>query len=602
MELSETHKNQYLVYNRKSTDDPDNQRNSLEYQKQQSLEYAKRLGLPVAALTIPGFCERGVVNESHSAFKQDDEFFISPDGLVQYRVLRPKFFKLSELLKDRKIKGAIFLCWDRASRNEQDDLILKKLTKLGCDIRFVEATYEDSSAGEFHRAMDGVFAAHTSRTISEKVRNVQRKLRNERRCLYNAPIGYLDRGSDSKPLDSERAPLVKRLFELYATGNWSISQLAKWGREHGLTKRPARRKRTREEIANNVGKETIPKVARPLDHMTVGRILTNPFYVGKVKIADKQYENSTAHQALIDNALFFDVQHLLKKRRVSVYYVDRLFHTYRGFVRCACGRSYSPYVQKGIVYYRSRCMESCVNRDPNLKELEINRTVQGLLQRAYLTEDERKCLERHSKASLPVIEERRDQRMADLRGKERNVLADLDYLTDNKITLLRTGVMTIDAFRQEEERLAVKLRAIGEEVRAYAESVPEMLRCIFEFSDAARMMGAYFENALDSERREIMSVSFGNLTFKERQLTDYVARDGFDALLKRTRARRPGQTATERENGEDPYLYVLFWTTGGADVPFSELPNIYRAAKASLEKLNNLPFLGKRISPKNNLH
>jgi len=93
--------------------------------------------------------------------------------------------------------------------------------------------------------IDGMFAAHYSRVISEKVKNAQRKLRIEGRCLYFTPIGYLDKGSDNKPLDPERAPIVKRVFELYSTGDWSFAQLGKWAAKQGLTTKPVRRKRTK---------------------------------------------------------------------------------------------------------------------------------------------------------------------------------------------------------------------------------------------------------------------------------------------------------------------------------------------------------------------
>src|SRR3989344_4457981 len=145
-----------------------------------------------------------------------------------------------------------------------------------------------------------MFSSHYSEVISEKVRNAQKKLRGERRCIYGAPVGYLDEGSDNKPLDPKRAPTVKRVFELYATGDWSIRQLGKWAREQGLTKKPCRRKRTKEEIANNLDVATIPKISRPVDHKTIEYMLPNPFYIGKVKI-DGGFQNSSAHQALIDH-------------------------------------------------------------------------------------------------------------------------------------------------------------------------------------------------------------------------------------------------------------------------------------------------------------
>src|SRR3989338_6864436 len=187
-DIGDQFKDSYLIYNRRSTDDAENQRNSLVYQRQRNIDYAEREKLPLAKdLTIPGFCTNGVIDESHSAFKQEDEFIITPDGSMQYRILRPKFLTLVRLLQSRQIKGVIFLCWDRGSRNEQDDLLINKLIELGCDIRFADTTYEKTSAGKLHKRVDGMFAAHYSEVISEKVRNAQKKLRDERRVIYSAP-------------------------------------------------------------------------------------------------------------------------------------------------------------------------------------------------------------------------------------------------------------------------------------------------------------------------------------------------------------------------------------------------------------------------------
>src|SRR5437868_14662299 len=105
----------YVIYNRRSTDDAQNQKNSLQYQRMRSMELARREHLGIADLTIGGFCCSGIVDESHSGYKEESEFELKSDGTVQYRVLRPKFRRLVELLKSKKIKGVVFLCWDRAS-------------------------------------------------------------------------------------------------------------------------------------------------------------------------------------------------------------------------------------------------------------------------------------------------------------------------------------------------------------------------------------------------------------------------------------------------------------------------------------------------------
>jgi hypothetical protein len=231
---------------------------------------------------------------------------------------------------------------------------LRKLIKQGADVRFSHAQYDKTSSGDLHMDIDGMFASHYSNVISEKVRLANDKLRGEGRCLYTAPIGYLNNGSDNKPIDIERAPIVKRIFELYATGEWSFRQLGKWANEQGLTTRPSRKHRTNDEILSNVPMEGRAKISRPVTHKSIENILKNPFYIGKLKNLES-FTDGKFHQPLIDIGLFNKVQEVLKKRCVSIHYIDKHFSTYRALARCSCGRAFSAYEQKGIIYYRSRC-------------------------------------------------------------------------------------------------------------------------------------------------------------------------------------------------------------------------------------------------------
>jgi site-specific DNA recombinase len=518
---------QYLIYNRKSTDDAENQKNSLQYQRMRNIDFAKHAELSIADLTIPGFCENGIIDERHSGYKEDVDFAINTEGSVQYRVLRPKFLKLAAMLKDRRIRGAVFLCWDRASRNRQDDVLLQKLMRLGCDIRFSEATYDKSSAGDLHMSVDGMFASHYSRVISEKVHNAYAKLHAEGRCTYLSPIGYLDQGSDSKPLDPARAPIVKRIFELYATGEWSFAQLGKWAEQQGLTKKPIRRKRTQQEILDNFDPSSLPKVARPVDHKTIEYILKNPFYIGKIK-TPSGYQDGKFHQPLIDVGLFNKVQQMLEQRNQSIRYVDKPFYTYRGLVRCTCGRLYSPYEQKGIVYYRSRCGTGCDNGDPNLEEGEITAALQAIVDQVAFTDEELAALESGAKTGLAQVSAQRDRELEDLHAKQRRIAADLGYLAENRITILRTGVMSAEALRGDEERLKAEMERVNAEITARGVSAREMLDFTIAFSELVKNAGLYFEHALDSEKRQLTTEVFSELVFRDRAVVKYSAKDGFE--------------------------------------------------------------------------
>src|SRR5262249_38512358 len=157
-----------------------------------------------------------------------------------------------------------------------DDAIIKNLIASGVEIHFVQASYDKTSAGALHMDIDGMFAAHYSRVTGEKIRGTNAKLRAEGRCLYHAPLGYLDIDTDNKAIDPDRAPLVRQLFELYSTEKWSIQQLTTWAKEHGLTAKPRRRRRSQAEILDGV-KNSHEAVCRLVTRTGIAFILGNPF-------------------------------------------------------------------------------------------------------------------------------------------------------------------------------------------------------------------------------------------------------------------------------------------------------------------------------------
>jgi DNA invertase Pin-like site-specific DNA recombinase len=195
----------YLTYIRKSTDEPDNQKNSISYQKAEGVKFAYREKLPVASVSLPGFCAEGVISERHSGFKEDNDLTFTKDGMVQYHIDRPKFQKLVQFLSQGLFKGVVCLCWDRISRNKGDDTLVRKLMRKGIDFRFVYANYDKTSAGALHMDIDGMFAEHHSRVTSEKVRLTTWNLRERGVVTYRAPVGYLNQGNMMhKPFDRQR--------------------------------------------------------------------------------------------------------------------------------------------------------------------------------------------------------------------------------------------------------------------------------------------------------------------------------------------------------------------------------------------------------------
>ena len=523
----------YLIYNRKSTDEADNQKNSISYQKSENARFAHRERLGVANITIKSFCADGVVSEKHSGFTEDNEISITDDGLVQYRIDRPKFQKMLQLVSQGYFKGIICLCWDRISRNKGDDTLVRKLMRKGVDFRFVYAKYEKSSSGALHMDIDGMFSQHHSRVTSEKVTLTIKNNREKGICTYRAPIGYLNLGEmENKPLDPERAPVIKQMYEYYATGDWSLSDLSRYAKEQGFTTVPMRRRRTKEEMLAEEDDEAeeLPKISQLASVNLISRILTNPFYTGKTLDPDGKYIESNSHVALVSQQLFDDVQAVLKKKKVSIHYTEKLDLPLRGIIRCShCKRVYTPYPKKGIQYYNSRCVDGCVNTFKNFNFAFIDKEVSKLLSNLYFTEDEIEEMDARTSTEIALLEEKRQKGFDQIERKKKKIREDLAYLHSNKISLLKSGVYTPEGYVAEETQLEASLTALKGSEDISDEAMRETMKDIEKLSELIKDVVPVYNFAKPHEKEKIIRIIFSEL-YVSQDVLQYKVKKGFEAF------------------------------------------------------------------------
>lgn len=558
--MSQTPRGGFFVYARRSTDDADNQQNSLEYQVPQCLRLARDQGLTIADETERLFCTNGIIRERHTAYVTNP-LEISTNGNVRYEIDRPKFGWLVGKLATGRYAGVIALCSDRLTRNDEDSAVINALQKRGIDIRYVTVNYQRNSAGQLHQRMDQIFNAYRSAQSSEMIRSTYEKLRTEGHCTYQTPVGYLDgNGPRDKRFDPQRGPLVRRLFELYATGDWSIIELARLSNDEGLTMKPRRRRRTYEETQEQELSEFEP-VCRPMTFQRVQEVLRNPFYIGKLRHKGNLLPGN--HPPLIDETLFYRVQQLLSGKRTSVHYADKSFFAFRGFVRCRCSRLYTPYMQKGRAYYSAKCLNTCTSQDRNLSEQEINATISRILRTIWLKDDE---LEKIARVADKAMNTDADDGKKEALKRTRSVIErDLRYLEENKITLLREGVYSPEQFQHEERRLNGKLLDLAKGEESFRTSANDKLASITKFSELLKLAQQTYELSEAAEKRTLALAVFSELVFFERECAEIRAKSGFSKLLNRSR-----------------------FLSGGPDIVFSELEELYQESVEGRDKLERL--------------
>lgn len=521
--LSGKYKDRYLIYNRKSTDDGTNQKNSLSYQKTKNLEYLKEKKLKLTDLTIAGFCKDGIISEKHSAFKEDELMEVKDDGTVQFKVDRPKFHRLVSYLNKKLFKGVIFYCYDRASRNKADGAIIKKLRDGGVDLRFVMADYQKSASGDIHMDVDGMFAQHHSKITSEKVKETLREQRSVGYCTYQAPVGYLNEGNvEYKPFDPARAPIVKRMFEL-ADENWSIIDICKWAIEEGFTMPARRPRRSSEELLadeeddNEDTREQIKGLPRKT---TVQVILRNNFYIGLIKGNDGEYVKSMSHEPLISNELFESVQQKLSKKNKSKHYDKPLEWAFRKLFQCKeCERSYTPYPKKGILYLGVRCKDGCKNSNKNINETFVIEKTGEIIKRLNYTEKELEELEKNAHKDIKRLEKNRLKQIESIENRKKKIRVDLEYLRSEKTTLLRTGAYSPEEYMEEVSSKERDLKSLMEEEQTSEEAMVATFNDVVRVSELLKNITTYWDFLNSYEIDEILRIIFSELYISRETLT-----------------------------------------------------------------------------------
>jgi hypothetical protein len=412
------------------------------------------------------------------------------------------------------------------------------MMRNGTDFRFVYAKYDQTSSGALHMDIDGMFAEHHSRVTSEKVRIATKTARERGICTYRAPIGYLNQGNMTrKATDPERAPVIQRMYELYASGDWTLSDLARFANSHGFVTVPMRRRRTRDEmLAEEDEAVQIERVSRPVTENHVSRILTNPFYTGKVLTTDGSYVPSASHEAIVSDQLFDRVQTFLKQKRTSIYYEKKLDLPLRGLARCFhCRRVYTPYVQKRIQYFGSRCAPGCPNKLKHFSLSYLAAKIEGLLSALYFTEDEIDQMNARISTDIALHEVNRRKELDQLERKKKTIRDDLGYICANKLALLKAGVYSPEGLQQEENKLKDELIDLQTREQTSDEAMHETMKDVVKLSELVKNVVPLYKFANLRQKDEITRCILSELSISETTL-QFKCKTGFECLENHFRA------------------------------------------------------------------
>ena len=424
-------------------------------------------------------------------------------------------------LEERDVTHVIVHKVDRLARNRADDIeIVMRIRGNGAQLVSVTENIDETPSGHFMHGIMASMAEFYSRNLAAEIMKGTTQKAKTGGTPFRAPLGYLNsrelidgREIRTIAIDPERAPLVRLAFDLYASGDYSLIELATILEARGLRSRPSRN-----------------RPAKVLGTNRLSTVLRNDYYVGALHYAGGSYQGR--HEPLIGQATFDKVQTILASQRQSGERSWRHHSYLRGTLRCgACGRR--------LFFTQAR------GRRGGLYDYFIcgGRTARLCTQPHHRAEAVEAAVE-HLYATVEIADERRDR----VRGLLHTHLDELAKIADRETGRARAEVIRLD---NEERKLLTTHYADTISDHIYAEEQARIRRertaadqlfqrhqvehaTIFETLDLALELTASTQAAYlqadATERRLLNQAFFESIEIDTEEITGHTLAEPFRQL------------------------------------------------------------------------
>ena len=334
---------------------------------------------------------------------------------------------MQDLLKFMKSnKGITVVAWriDRLSRNTEDfySTIYKTAKNNNCKIAVVDENEDDifkmkssALACSIGHAEDEV------KSDSERTKDAMDERAKEGYVQGKAPFGYKNIRDENNHgiiiVDKQKAHIVKRVFELYATGIYSYKQVGIEVAKQGFTK----------------------KNGKPQPPRTFERMLHNPVYTGKVVRNGIEYDGK--HEPIISKELFNRVQHQFKEKRKQKGKNENFVYT--NFITCKkCGYAMISYLKHGAhnsgdyIYYHCSNYSGAHKKQKNFRQEIFDDAMLKILISFSITDKEILFIKKDLYKSISELKDYENKSLKDLTNQREKLIdtiynAEMEHLNGN---------------------------------------------------------------------------------------------------------------------------------------------------------------------------
>lgn len=434
-------------------------------------------------------------------FKVAKMFSISESAGGKFQ--RKAFDEMLDYIRKNDIKSIVCEKVDRLTRNLKSAVLINEWLNENAErqVHFVKEncilSKDSKSNDKFIWNIKVSTAQYYIDNLSEEVKKGQKEKIAQGWLPQKPPLGYKttgDKGHKIHIIDEGKASLVKKMFDLYADGNYSIKKLSEMMFGEGL----------RTYNGNKLCKSRM------------ATLLSDPFYYGKMRW-NNEISNGE-QEPLISEELFNKVQDILRGKTTPKY--NKHFYMFSGLVKCnECQGTITWEEHKGTTYGHCNHYRNC-SQKVWVKQPDIEKQVLESLGSLAINDKEvvdwvRNILKAGHKEKIDY----HTTSLKELNQGLNRVQKRIDNLYDDKVDEKISIDFYERKFKEYSKEKETILTAIKKQSEA-SDKYSELGIKIYELSQKG--LEIYEKKKLPLEKRRLFNLAFDKLSLEgDRLILDY---------------------------------------------------------------------------------
>jgi site-specific DNA recombinase len=397
---------------------------------------------------------------------------------------------------------------DRLYRNLKDWVTIDG---LDVEVHFVKEgvvlSGDSRSSEKFVHGIKVLMAKNYIDNLSEETRKGMLEKAEQGLWPSFAPLGYLNvdgpNGKRTIAPDPVLAPIIRKIFECYATAEYSLAEATLMAKGAGMVFR---------KTANAVPKATIHK------------ILHNRIYTGDFDFDGKTYRGT--YEPIITTELWQQVQDVFQRRLGRRRQKQKHDFAFSGLIGCGhCGCSLVGELKKGkYVYYhctgnKGKCPEPYVREEvletefaAALKRLKFDADVLSWVKQALRQSHADECREH-------------EQTIARLQAEQTKLQRRIDAMYEDKLD----GVIDEALFKRKADENRVQQTKLADQIERHQQANQNYIEDGTRLLDLANRAAEIFERQPATEKRKLLRFVVAQCSWRDGQL-EFEYRKPFDLI------------------------------------------------------------------------